>query len=112
MTPQRGKSEGKAVDESGARLSERILDATFKALTGLLLLVVGWILGDLKDIRVESREMDSRLSAIESNRYTPRDALEFERSVNKQISLLREQVASMGSDVRVVVELLKKGQDK
>jgi len=48
-----------------------------------------------------------RLSAIEGSRYTPSDALQFERATNDKFESLSTRLMEMGADVRVIRALLE-----
>jgi hypothetical protein len=81
--------------------SARILDAVFKVATGLILLAVGWVANELNDLRADHAALDARVRVIESTSYSPSDALEAERRVDRRIDVLE-------SELRVMREILER----
>lgn len=74
--------------------AQRILDAVSKVVTGLIVIAVGWTANELTDLK-------ERVSIIEANRYTTRDAMDLERDVNVKLS-------NMSKEISVIVEILSR----
>lgn len=95
--------------------AKTIMDWIFKGITGLLLILATLVVDDMKesrDQRAELRmliaELELRVAVIESNRYTPKDALEFERKMDQRLDDLGDQLSELRGDIRALLDTLRK----
>lgn len=84
--------------------SDKIWDLVLKTMVALSITFFGWSIKSTIDL-------DKRLSVIESNRYTPADALEFERSWNQRWIGIENRMTKIESDTSAILHILSKGKD-
>lgn len=81
--------------------TDRIWEALIKIGTALAWVCAGALI---------SHEV--RISGIENSRYTPRDALHFERATNERFEVLSERLAAMSGDVQVIRTILEADKER
>lgn len=77
--------------------SDRLWDVVTKLSVAVTIALAGMILGH-----------EMRLTKIEANRYTQKDALEREREVNARFEALTDQLGIIRTDVAVIRQILEK----
>lgn len=105
--------------------AKRLFTIALQVTTLLTVSAVTWLAIELRDLhgRVTAVEttlpmvekivnnfhsMHERVTVIEANRYTPKDALAFERDVNGRLNGLTQQVANVSGELALIREILNR----
>ena len=72
------------------------------------MLIVGWVVSELNDLRFTQAALGARVQVIEATQYTPEDALKLERAMNNRLESLHKEVNDLAGETKVIREIVER----
>lgn len=90
---------------SSMKEDQKVWDVVLKVLVPISIAYFGWC-------TLTIFQLEKRIAVIESNRYTPADALDFERSTNERFLEITTLLQNNTSDLIEIRQIVKSIEDK